>query len=169
MVSVIRKEIWIMGNTLVAYFSTGGTTEGVAEKLANVTGADLFAIKPKVLYTKADLDWNNPKSRSSLEMADLETRPEIMFRCGGFDKYDLVFIGFPIWWYREPSIIDTFMEQYDWSGKTVVPFATSGSSDIGKAPENIQKLAPAAKVKPGRRFPKDITEHELGMWADAFR
>ena len=158
-----------MGDTLVAYFSPGGTTAGIAEKLANVTGADMFEIKPKVLYTREDLDWNNPKSRSSLEMADLETRPEIMFRCGTMNKYDLVFVGFPIWWYREPSIIDTFIEQYDFSGKTVVPFATSGSSDIGKAPDNIQKLAPEAKVKPGRRFPKDVTEHELAMWAEAFR
>jgi flavodoxin len=158
-----------MENTLVAYFSAGGTTATIAEKLAKAIGADLFEIKPKVLYTSADLDWNNPKSRSSLEMADLETRPEIMFKNKNMDKYGLVFVGFPIWWYREPSIIDTFIEQYDFSGKTIVPFATSGSSDIGKAPDNIQKLAPEAKVKPGRRFPKDVTEHELAMWAEAFR
>ena len=157
-----------MSKILVAYFSTGGVTAGVAEKLANVTGADLFEIKPKVMYTKNDLDWNNPKSRSSLEMADLDTRPEIMFRNKNMDEYDVVFVGSPIWWYREPSIIDTFIEQYDFTNKTLIPFVTSGSSDIGKVSENLQKLAPAADVKPGRRFPKDVSEHELEMWAQAY-
>ncbi len=157
-----------MSKILVAYFSTGGTTSGVAEKLANVTGADLFEIKPKVMYTKNDLDWNNPKSRSSLEMAELDTRPEIMFRNKNMDEYDVVFVGSPIWWYREPSIIDTFIEQYDFTNKTLIPFVTSGSSDIGKVSENLQKLAPAADVKPGRRFPKNVSEHELEMWAQAY-
>ena len=158
-----------MADTLVAYFSTGGTTEGVASKLADVIGADIFEIRPKVKYSDADLDWNNPKSRSSLEMAEISTRPEILFKCNDMDKYDLIYIGFPIWWYREPSIIDTFIEQYDLSGKVIVPFCTSGSSDIGQAPMNILKLAPDAYVKPGKRFPKDVTEHELGMWAETYR
>ena len=101
-------------------------------------------------------------------MADLDTRPEIMFRNKNMDEYDVVFVGSPIWWYREPSIIDTFIEQYDFTGKVVIPFVTSGSSDIGKVSENLQKLAPAALVKPGRRFPKDVSEHELEMWAQAY-
>ncbi len=157
-----------MSNKLVAYFSAGGTTAGIAEKLAKVTEADLFEIKPKIKYTDADLDWNNPKSRSSLEMSELTTRPEIMFKNKNMDNYDVVFLGFPIWWYREPSIIDTFIEQYDFSGKVIVPFCTSGSSDIGKAPMNILGLAPDAYVKPGKRFPRDVTEHELEMWAKTY-
>ena len=157
-----------MSNKLVAYFSAGGTTAGIAEKLAKVTEADRFEIKPKIKYTDADLDWNNPKSRSSLEMSELTTRPEIMFKNKNMDNYDVVFLGFPIWWYREPSIIDTFIEQYDFSGKVIVPFCTSGSSDIGKAPMNILGLAPDAYVKPGKRFPRDVTEHELEMWAKTY-
>ena len=158
-----------MGNTLVAYFSVGGTTAGIAKKLAKVTGADLFEIKPKKMYTDDDIDYNNPKSRSSMEMADINCRPEIMFKVGNMDQYDRIFIGFPIWWYREPSIIDTFIEQYDFSGKVIVPFCTSGSSDIGKAPMNILGLAPDAYVKPGKRFPEDVTEHELELWASSYK
>ena len=157
-----------MGKTLVAFFSISGTTAGVAEKLANAIGADIFQIRPKKMYTEADVDYNNPKSRTSLEMADIDCRPEIMFKTD-MDQYYLIFIGFPIWWYREPSIIDTFIEQYDFSGKVIVPFCTSGSSDIGKAPMNILKLAPDAYVKPGKRFPKDVSETELKMWAEAYR
>ena len=157
-----------MKKILVAYFSPGGTTAGIAKKLASAIGADLFEIMPKVKYTASDLDWNNPRSRSSMEMAELDTRPEIMFKNNNMDQYDPVFIGFPIWWYREPSIIDTFIEQYDFSGKVIVPFCTSGSSDIGKAPSDILKLAPDAYVKPGKRFPKDVSEHELEMWAKAY-
>ena len=158
-----------MGNTLVAYFSVSGTTAGIAAKLADVTGADLFEIKPKKMYTSDDVDYNNPKSRSSMEMADINCRPEIMFKVGGMDQYDLVFIGFPIWWYREPSIIDTFMEQYDFTGKTVVPFITSGGSDLGKVPENLKKLAPGANIKTGRRFPGGTADSELSTWAAAYR
>ena len=158
-----------MGNTLVAYFSVGGTTAGIAKKLAKVTGADLFEIKPKKMYTDDDIDYNNPKSRSSMEMADINCRPEIMFKVGNMDQYDRIFIGFPIWWYREPSIIDTFIEQYDFSGKVIVPFCTSGSSDIGKVPMNILGLAPDAYVKPGKRFPGDVTEHELELWASSYK
>ena len=157
-----------MSKTLVAYFSAAGTTAGIAEKLADVIGADQFEIKPKVKYTSADLDWNNPKSRSSLEMADLESRPEILFRNNNMDQYDVIFLGFPIWWYREPSIIDTFVEQYDFSGKVIVPFCTSGSSDIGRAPANILKLAPDAYVKPGKRFTKNVSDHELETWAKTY-
>lgn len=158
-----------MGNTLVAYFSVGGTTAGVAEKLAKAAGADLFQIRPKKMYTADDLDYNNPKCRSSMEMADIDCRPEIMFKVGNMDQYDLIFIGFPIWWYRQPSIIDTFMESYDFTGKTVVPFITSGGSDLGKVPENLKKLAPGADVKTGRRFDGSVSESDLETWAAAYR
>jgi len=114
---------------LVAYFSASGVTAKVAKKLSNAIGADLFEIKPAEPYTSADLDWTNKKSRSSVEMADKSSRPAIANKVADMSQYDVVFVGFPIWWYREPSIIDTFMESYDFSDKQVVPFATSGSSE----------------------------------------
>ena len=152
---------------LVAYFSATGTTAGVAEKLASAINADLFEIKPVRPYTDADLDWRNKQSRSSVEMNDMNSRPEIASKVEDMKKYNVVFVGFPIWWYREPSIIDTFMESNDFAGKTVVPFATSGSSGMGKSGELMQKLAPKAKVLDGKRFPADVTADELKKWADS--
>ena len=157
-----------MKNVLVAYFSVGGSTAGIADKLADVAGADIFEIKPKKLYTSADVDYNNPKCRSSMEMADIDCRPEILFKNSNMASYDVIFVGFPIWWYREPSIIDTFIEQYDFSGKTIVPFATSGGSDVDKASANIAKLAAGADVKTGRRFTADTEKSELKSWAEAY-
>ena len=157
-----------MKKVLVAYFSVGGTTKGVAEKLANTAGADLFEIKPKKKYTDDDIDYNNPKCRSSMEMADINCRPEILFKNNNMADYDVVFVGFPIWWYREPSIIDTFLEQYDFTGKTIVPFATSGGSDTAKASENMQKIAGSADVKAGRRFTSATETAELKAWAEAY-
>ncbi len=151
---------------LVAYFSATGTTAGVAEKLAQVTGGDLFEIKPEQPYTGADLNWRDKQSRSSVEMDDMSSRPAIASRVADMSQYDVVFVGFPIWWYREPSIIDTFMEAYDFTGKTVVPFATSGGSGMGKSGEIMQKLAPQAKVLEGKRFPSNVSETELKQWAD---
>ena len=116
-----------MSKALVAYFSAGGTTAALSEKLADEIGADLYEIAPEVPYTKSDLNWMDKKSRSTLEMNDRSARPAIGTREERMEEYDVVFVGFPIWWYREPSIIDTFMEAYDFTGKTVVPFATSGS------------------------------------------
>ena len=158
-----------MSRKLVAFFSASGVTAKVAAKLAKAAGADLFEIVPEVRYTRADLNYMNRKSRSSVEMNDKSCRPAIADRVENMADYDVVFVGFPVWWYREPSIIDTFIEQYDFSGKVIVPFCTSGSSDIGKAPMNILNLAPDAYVKPGKRFPKDVTEHELEMWASAYK
>ena len=152
---------------LVAYISATGTTAGVAEKLASAINADLFEIKPVRPYTDADLDWRNKQSRSSVEMNDMNSRPEIASKVEDMKKYNVVFVGFPIWWYREPSIIDTFMESNDFAGKTVVPFATSGSSGMGKSGELMQKLAPKAKVLDGKRFPADVTADELKKWADS--
>lgn len=157
-----------MKNVLVAYFSVSGTTKNLAEKLAEVAGADVFEIKPKKMYTSQDVDYNNPKSRSSMEMADINCRPEILFKNADMDKYDVIFVGFPIWWYREPSIIDTFIEQYDFSGKTIVPFATSGGSDVDKASANMAKLAKGAVVKSGRRFASSVETAELKTWAEAY-
>ena len=151
---------------LVAYFSATGTTAGVAERLAKATGGDLFEIKPKQPYTTADLDWRDKQSRSSVEMNDMSTRPVIASKVEDMSLYDIVFVGFPIWWYREPSIIDTFMESYDFAGKTVIPFATSGGSGMGKSGEIMQSLAPKAKVLSGKRFPADVSEDELKTWAD---
>ena len=138
--------------TLVAYFSASGTTRKVAEKLAKAIGADIFEIKPEVPYTKADLNWLSKKSRSSVEMSDTSCRPAIAESIDNMADYDTVFVGFPVWWYREPSIIDTFMESYDFTGKTVVPFCTSGGSGLGESGANMQALAPGAKLGIGERF-----------------
>ena len=150
---------------LVAYFSASGVTAKVANKLSKATGADLFEIKPAQLYTSADLDWTNKKSRSSVEMNDMNSRPAIANKVADMSKYDVVFVGFPIWWYREPSIIDTFMESYDFSGKQVIPFATSGGSGMGDSGSIMQKLAPKAKVDSGKRFSSGVSEKDLKDWA----
>jgi len=150
---------------LVAYFSPTGTTKKVAERLAGAIGADLFEIEATPHYTSGDLDWRNKRSRSSLEMEDTSSRPPIAGTVDKMDAYDVVFVGFPIWWYREPSIIDTFIEAYDFSGKTVVPFATSGGSGIGNSGRNLQALAPEAKVEKGERFSSNVAAGELSAWA----
>ena len=150
---------------LVAYFSASGVTAGVADKLSKAIGADIFEIKPAQIYTSADLDWTNKKSRSSVEMDDRNSRPAIANKVTDMSKYDVIFVGFPIWWYREPSIIDTFMESYDFSGKQVIPFATSGGSGMGDSGSIMQKLAPKAKVDNGRRFSSGVSEKDLKTWA----
>lgn len=150
---------------LVAYFSATGTTAKVAERLASATGGDLFEIKPSVPYSDADLDWRNKQSRSSVEMADKASRPAIETKLEDMASYDIVFVGFPIWWYREPSIIDTFLESYDFAGKTIVPFATSGSSGMGDSSEIMQALVPDATVVQGKRFAADASEDELKAWS----
>ena len=155
-----------MSKTLVAYFSTSGVTATVAEKLAKAAGADLFEIKPEVPYTKTDLNYMDKNSRSTVEMNDRTCRPAIAEKTD-MSAYDTVFVGFPVWWYREPSIIDTFMEQYDFSGKTVVPFCTSGGSGLGPSGSNMQALAPGAKVAPGRRLTSGVSKEELKNWAES--
>ncbi len=155
-----------MNKKLVAYFSASGITAKIAKRLAEAIGADLFEIKPEIPYTDADLDWQNSKSRSSIEMNDRLARPVIASKVTDMSQYNVVFIGFPVWWYREPSIIDTFMESYDFSGKTIIPFATSGMSPIGDSGKNMQTLALNAKVVAGKRFSNDISSSELKKWAD---
>ena len=155
-----------MSKALVAYFSASGVTAKLAKRLADRIGADLFEIEPEVPYTDADLNWQNSKSRSSVEMNDRNCRPAIRSGVENIAQYDVVFIGFPVWWYREPSIIDTFMEAYDFSGKTVVPFATSGMSEIGDSGKNMQELAKGANVVSGKRFKNSVPSDELKDWAD---
>ncbi len=154
-----------MSKVLVAYFSASGVTAQVAERLAKETGADLFEIEPEIPYTDEDLDWQDKGSRSSVEMSDRGCRPAIRSKVGDMSQYQVVFIGFPVWWYREPSIIDTFMEAYDFTGKTVIPFATSGGSPMGEAGKNMQALAPGAKVMDGKRFAANAPGKTLSVWA----
>ena len=154
-----------MSKVLVAYFSASGVTKKLAEKLAEATGGNLFEIVPEELYTKSDLNWMNPKSRSSVEMKDRACRPAIASHVEDMASYDAVFVGFPVWWYREPSIIDTFAESYDFTDKTIIPFATSGSSGIGSSSENIAALAKGAKVASGERFKAGTSVEELRDWA----
>lgn len=153
-----------MSKILVSYFSASGVTKKVAQKIAKVAGADLFEIVPKDIYTPADLDWTNSKSRSSLEMKDKNCRPAISNKIANLKDYDTIFVGFPIWWYREPSIIDTFMEMYDFSNKRIIPFATSGSSGMGQSAYNLQALAKEAKVANGKRLSSSTSEEELKEW-----
>ena len=136
--------------TLVAYFSATGTTEAVAKQLAEVAGADLYEIKPEVKYTDADLDWRNKQSRSSVEMADKSSRPAFVKDLKDAGSYDVIYIGFPIWWYTAPTIINSFIEEYGFEGKTVILFATSGSSDITGADKQFHAQYPAINWKTGK-------------------
>lgn len=155
-----------MAKKLVAYFSASGVTAKMAKALAEVTGADLFEIQPVVPYTNADLDWMNKKSRSSVEMSDPASRPEIENKVPDMDQYDTVFVGFPIWWYVAPTIINTFLESYDFSGKTIAAFATSGGSGMGKTDSVLKKSAPSANWKEGKRF-GSTDKNALKAWADS--
>jgi len=148
---------------LVAYFSASGNTRQAAVMLAGVMGADLHEIRPETTYTNADLDWNDPKSRSSLEMKDLSSRPAITGKIGNMAGYDVVFIGFPIWWYTAPTIINTFMESYDFKGKTLIPFATSGGSTIDKSAKDLKQTYPELDWKPGRLLNR-ATKDDLAAW-----
>ncbi len=155
-----------MRKTLVAYFSASGATARLAQKLAAVTDADLFEIVPETPYTAADLDWTNKASRSSVEMNDPTSRPAVASRAADLSRYDRIFVGFPIWWYTAPTIVNTFLEQYDLTGKTVVPFATSGMSPIGRSAADLRPSAKGAQVLDGRRFSADVPDAELRQWAE---
>ena len=157
-----------MKKSLVAYFSASGTTARVAKDLAQVTGSDLFEIRPQVPYTEADLDWTKKDSRSSVEMKDSASRPPLAALPPDLSAYEVVFIGFPVWWYREPSIVDTFMEAAAWHGQLVVPFATSGGSGIGGAADNMQKLAPQASVRAGTLFRASVSSQALADWGTPY-
>lgn len=139
-----------MSNKLVAYFSASGVTAKAAQKLARKEGADLFEIRPVQPYTAADLDWTNKKSRSSVEMKDKASRVAIADKVENMDQYDQIFLGFPIWWGVAPHIVNSFLEQYDLTGKTISPFATSGGSGYGRSNQELEPSAPGAKFSPGR-------------------
>ena len=136
--------------TLIAYFSASGVTARVAKEMADAVGADLYEIRPVQPYTSADLNWMDKKSRSTIEMNDPDSRPAIAGEVQNMDQYDTVLIGFPVWWYVEPRIVDTFLESYDFSGKRLIPFATSGGSGIGKAEKSLQSHSPGASWAPGQ-------------------
>ena len=149
------------GRILVAYFSASGVTAGAARKLAEEAGADLYEIKPEVPYTSADLDWTDRHSRSSVEMNDPASRPAIAGKVPNMGDYAAVFVGFPIWWYVAPTIINTFLESHDLSGKTVIPFATSGGSGMGRTNDRLKPSCPGAKLVEGRLLNGKLSESAL--------
>jgi flavodoxin len=155
-----------MSKKLVAYFSASGTTAKLAGTLADAIGADLYEIQPVKPYSKADLDWTNPKSRSSKEMNDKAFRPEIANRVADMAQYDTVYVGFPIWWYVAPTIINAFLESYDLTGKTIVPFATSGSSGMGDTNQGLAASCPGATLLEGQRFAAHTSSDKLKEWAE---
>ena len=155
-----------MSKKLVAFFSASGTTKKVAEMIAEEAKADLFEIEPKVPYTKADLDWMDKKSRSSVEMSDKKYRQEIMKKEIDMSSYDEILLGFPIWWYIAPTIINTFLESYDLKGKTIIPFATSGGSDMGKTNEKLAPSCPGAKLLHGKVFNSYSSKADLSAWVE---
>ncbi|MBQ9870071.1 MAG: NAD(P)H-dependent oxidoreductase [Ruminococcus sp.] len=153
-------------NALVVFFSASGVTAKVAQKLADALGTQAYEIKPQQPYTSADLDWRDKLSRSSVEMNDESCRPAIEAMELPLADADTVFVGFPVWWYREPSVIDTFLDTFDLKGKTIVPFATSGSSSIGDSGKHMQGVVgKGATVLEGKRFAAGVSENELAKWA----
>lgn len=151
---------------LVAYFSASGVTQGVAKQIAEITGGDLYQIQPKEPYTAADLDWNNDQSRSSLEMKDKNSRPAIAGKVDHIEGYDVVYLGFPIWWYTAPTIINTFVEAHNLKGKTVIPFATSGGSTIEKACADLKAAYPDVNWQEGRLL-NSPSRQDLEAWVKA--
>jgi len=149
---------------LVAYFSATGTTAAVAKTISEATGGDLFEIKPAQAYSSADLNWNDKKSRSSVEMADKKARPEIASKVEDITKYDVIFLGYPIWWYTAPRIINTFLEQYDFSGKRIILFATSGGSGFENSLSDLQLSAPNAKIEEGELLNGNPSVEKVKEW-----
>ena len=155
-----------MSRKLVAYFSVSGTTAQVAEKLAEAIEADIFAIEPEVPYTEADLNWMDKKARSTVEMNDPNSRLTIAAKRDNMAEYDVIFVGFPIWWYVAPTIINTFLESCDLSGKVIVPFATSGGSDMGQTNARLAPSCKGAKLLEGKVFKRSASHKELANWAE---
>ncbi len=161
-----KTETNMKQKVLVAYFSASGVTKGVAQQMAEVAGADLHEIKPEMPYTDADLDWQNKQSRSSIEMKDKSSRPAITDKLQNMQDYDVVYVGFPIWWYTCPTIINTFMEAYDFNGKTVIPFATSGGSSIKKACNDLQDTYPNVNWKEGKLL-NHASKDDMKKWMES--
>ena len=158
-----------MSKKLVAFFSCTGTTKKVAENLSKAIGGDLYEIVPTKLYTNADLNWTDKTSRSSLEMNDKNSRPEIATKVSNMEDYDTIFIGFPIWWYVAPKIINTFLESYDFSGKKIIVFCTSGGSGLGNTVANLeQSISSNTEIIEGKRFGANTSIEELKEWANKF-
>ena len=158
-----------MSRKLVAYFSVSGTTAQVAEKLAEAIGADIFAIEPETPYTEADLNWMDKNARSTIEMNDPDSRPAIAAKRDNMADYDVVFVGFPIWWYVAPTIINTFLESYDLSGKVIVPFATSGGSGMGQTNARLATSCKGAQLLGGKVFKRSASHKELADWAEQLK
>ena len=156
-----------MSKKLVAYFSASGSTSRLAQTIAAAADAEIYEIRPAVPYQREDLNWMDQKARSTVEMADPDCRPEMADANAPVADADVIFLGFPIWWYREPSIIDTFLDAYDFSGKTIVPFYTSGMSPLGEGQGRIEMLAKGAKVLPGKRFSARASEREVKSWIES--
>lgn len=157
-----------MSKKLTAYFSASGETAKVAKTLSEAAGTDLFEIKPAIPYTAADLNWQNKNSRSSVEMKDPSSRPEIAEKLSNMDDYDVIFLGFPIWWYVAPTIINTFLESYDLSGKKIVLFATSGGSGFGKTADMLLDSCKGAELITGRLLNGSSDAEELAKWAEQY-
>lgn len=154
-----------MSKVLVAYFSASGVTKKVAEKIAKASEAEIYEIQPKVIYTTEDLDWKNKESRSSIEMADHGSRPEIVDIDAPVSDAEVVFLGFPIWWYIAPTIVNTFLEKYDFSGKKIVLFATSGGSGFGETVENLKKsVSENTEIVEGKLLNGDPSQEEITAW-----
>lgn len=152
---------------LVTYFSASGVTKTLAERIAIITESDLFEIKPVQPYTHADLDWHDDQSRSSLEMQDKSTRPAVLEKVKTMDEYDVIYVGFPIWWYIAPTIINTFLESYDFSEKTIIPFATSGMSGVGETDRYLRaSCSPTVNYKPAVRFDVNASDAKLKEWIE---
>lgn len=156
-----------MSKKLVAYFSASGVTAKLAKTLSEAVDGDLFEIQPKQPYSTADLDWTNKQSRSSIEMNDKSFRPEIANKLENIEQYDTIYVGFPIWWYIAPTIINTFLESYNLEGKTVVPFATSGGSGMGNTNAELAASCKGALLKDGKRFRANTSASELKQWAES--
>ena len=156
-----------MSKTLVAYFSASGVTAKLAKTIANTVGGDLYEIIPEVPYTQADLDWMDKTSRSSVEMKDATSRPTISNKIDNMADYDTIFVGFPIWWYVAPTIINTFLESYDLSGKTIIPFATSGSSSMGQTNAKLQPSCPNSKLVEGKVLRGSSSKEDVKTWVDS--
>ena len=154
---------------LVAYFSATGTTAKAAKALANAVGAGLYEIKPALPYTSADLNWMDKSSRSSVEMKDTRSRPALADTDAPVAQYDVIFLGFPVWWYVAPTILNTFLDAYDFTGKTIVLFATSGGSGLGKSAAGLQASAPGAQIVDGRMFNGKLNEAELKAWSEGLK
>lgn len=156
-------------NALIAYFSATGTTAKAAKVLANAVGGTLYEIKPAVPYTSADLNWMDKGSRSSVEMKDPNSRPALADTDAPVAGHDVIFLGFPVWWYVAPTILNTFLEAYDFTGKTIVLFATSGGSGLGKSAAGLRSSAPGAKIVDGRMLNGHLNEEELKAWTEGLK